>query len=269
MIDDIVKRRSETLFDALTDAFSPNGVLVTSKSQIEQEEGSNSVLSVKKDETLICEVTVSESSYEISSGMASASEDIGYSAIEKDGKLFFCVDSYEECLDIVDELTKLAPSKDHADLQSAIPVEELRTYATDWFKKQDARIEVFGRGKQRQTMLSPVLDRLVPQTYLRKKGRIHYALYEVEIRPNHAVVRMMCTQDKDIPDSVKEVYIKCFLPLMSKTYREDGQYYNTTFASMIIKETTTRKEFEEMLEKAWTNIQKFESELLMKYDADK
>ena len=196
-------------------------------------------------------------------------KDIGYSAIEKDGKLFFCVDSYEECLDIVYELVKLVPSRVHADLRSAISVEELRTYATDWFQKQDARIEVFRKGKQRQNMLSPVLNTLVPQTHSRKKGRIHYALYEVEIRPNHAVVRLMCTQDKDIPGSVKEVYIKCFLPLMSKTYREDGQYYNTTFASMNIKETTTRKEFEEMLEKAWTNMQNFESKLLVKYNADR
>ena len=117
----------------------------------------------------------------------------------------------------------------------------------------------------RENMLSPVLDKLVPPTNSRnRRGTTHYALYEVEIRPNRAVVRMMCTQDKNMPESIKTVYKQSFLPLMRKDFRDDGQYYNTTFASLTIRPDSTKEDFVEMLEKAWRGIKEFEAKLLSK-----
>lgn len=142
----------------------------------------------------------------------------------------------------------------------------LRDTVYEWATKKmkdGAILEIFGNRGQRQTLVTPFIAKLVPQvpSLINEKQAGYFCLYEIEIRPQEAVVRLMATVTKKTPDSIIDIYKKTILPSISKVYREDGKFYNKTFSSMKICTETTNTEIVAFMEKALMLIQAYEKNI--------
>lgn len=142
----------------------------------------------------------------------------------------------------------------------------LRETVYEWATEKirdGAVLEIFGNRGQRQTLVTPYIAELVPQVSSLKNDKQsgYFCLYEIEIRPQRAVVRLMVTVTDKTPDSIIDIYKKTILPSIGKAYREDGKFYNKTFSSMKISSETTDTEIVTFMDNALVQIQTYEKEL--------
>lgn len=146
-------------------------------------------------------------------------------------------------------------------------VQFLRKVAYEWSinKYNEGKIiEVYGGAGQRQYIVTPGIAEIVPK--VSEKGSPHqsgyYCLYEVEIRPQKAVVRLMAAVTEDTPISTLEIFKETILPSINKSYREGGRFYNKTFNSMAISRSTTEEDIVGMLDDSFIKISTFENRII-------
>ena len=135
-------------------------------------------------------------------------------------------------------------------------------WITEKIKDGDV-LDIYGERGQRQLMITPFLAKLVPRVSSLKKDKQsgYFCLYEIEIRPERAVVRLMVTVTNRTPESIIEIYKKTILPSIGKAYRADGRFYNKTFGSMRLNEKTTNADIVDFMENAFIKIQAYEEKL--------
>ncbi len=142
----------------------------------------------------------------------------------------------------------------------------LRRAAYEWDlnARDNGRIsEVIGNVGERYFFITPALAKAVPRIdgIRAVRGSGYYCVYEVEIRPKRAVVRLMASVNKETPSHIIEIYKNRILPLIGKKFRPDGQYYNKMFHSMKTTSGTTKSDIIAFMEQALREIEKFELDL--------
>ena len=145
-------------------------------------------------------------------------------------------------------------------------VQFLRNAVYEWEKdKREAGTisAILGNPSQRHYMITPRMAEIVPyvgsHNGVAKSG--YYCVYEIEIRQDKAVVRLMATVTDDTPDSIIKIYKDIILPSIGKEYRYDGKFYNKTFNSMKITSETTDADMIEFMNVAVDRIYEYELEL--------
>lgn len=146
-------------------------------------------------------------------------------------------------------------------------VQFLRKVAYEWAMNkynEGEIIGVYGDAGQRQYYVTPGIAEIVPK--VSEKGSPHqsgyYCLYEVEIRPQKAVVRLMAAVTENTPTSTLDIYKEIILPSINKSYREGGRYYNKTFNSIAISRSTTEEDIVGMLEDSYKKISAYENRII-------
>lgn len=156
-------------------------------------------------------------------------------------------------------------SKDPISVKSG-DVRFLRDTAYNWADgkcREGELLEVYGNRGQRQIIITPRIAQIVPRVAgkegISQSG--YYCGYEIEIRPQKAVVRLMATVTEDTPSTTIQIYKEILLPSINKTYREGGRFYNKTFSSMNISQSTTNTDIIDMMEDAFRKITVFENSI--------
>lgn len=115
----------------------------------------------------------------------------------------------------------------------------------------------------RQTIITPTMASIVPIIPGDKAvdGSGYYCVYEIDIRPLKATVRLMATVTSETPVQIIDIYKSKILPSIGKTYREDGRFYNKTFGSFKFSPDMEEAAIVDFMDKMLTAILDYESKL--------